>query len=212
MNIDQFISGYLPYLIGIRAVEGYKILDIQIPSSWKFGTAVAQGQKNNKKVQILVAGNDKSNIIISLIGDEQYQNFDTLFKHFDTIIKVNREREEKNRLFREKVKQLEDIFVNSDLDVLTNLSFEIKETQNDEIDNDTFKLPDSDDPNLVDTTEDDDSEVLDSLNQKMAKLSKIGSNSVLPTPQGQQRKEPTLEEVLQQERIDEANEPDELDD
>lgn len=212
MNIDQFISGYLPYLIGIRAVEGYKILDIQIPSSWKFGTAVAQVQKNNKKVQILVASNDKSNIIISLIGDEQYQNFDTLFKHFDTIIKVNREREEKNRLFREKVKQLEDIFVNSDLDVLTNLSFEIKETQNDEIDNDTFKLPDSDDPNLVDTTEDDDSEVLDSLNQKMAKLSKIGSNSVLPTPQGQQRKEPTLEEVLQQERIDEANEPDELDD
>jgi len=206
MKIDNFISGYLPYLIGIRAVEGFKILDIQIPSSWKFGTPIVQAQRNYKKVQILVAEQEKDYTIISLVGDEEFQNFDTLFAHLDTIIKVNREREEKNRLFREKVKQLEAIFLNSDLETLNNLSFNVKDPE-----------PELESDNKIELTnpadgEIDDSDVMGSLNDKMSQLNKKPVVDVPPEPQGNKKRELTKEEILQAERIAEAQEEEELED
>jgi len=214
-KVDEFLSDYLPYLIGIRAVDGYKIIDVKIPSSWKFGTPIEEVRKNFKKVQTLIAEQTKEFRVISLVGDDKFQNYDTLFAHLSTIIKVNREREEKNRLFKEKVKQLEEIFINSELDTLNHLSFDIRDPESELSEEDTeIELKDPEDQKI------DDSDVMNSLNTKIDAINKKPPVQEPPRQQSQEEvdvkktdnRELTVEEILQAERIAEAQEKEDLED
>jgi len=153
----------------LRKVEGYLIIDIELPNDWDSGKLSRELTPKNKNVQTLITGqNDHSNIL-SMVGDENIHSFDILFNRLEKIIKVNQEREEKNKLFRVMVKKMEQIFLESDLSQLQKMVLDAPDENNSEP-----ELGQTDNINLSNTeiiSDESDDEVLAKINSKKEKIS-----------------------------------------
>jgi hypothetical protein len=104
---------------------------------------------------------------VAIIGSEQLHTFDLLFTRLDKIIKVNQEREEKNRLFKLTVKKLEQLFVDSNLEQLQKLVIDVEDEERE------TELGDTDDaqiPNTTKISDESDEEVLKKIEQKKEQL------------------------------------------
>lgn len=127
-NVDQYFEDYYPYFQSLRKVQGYKILDVEIPINWDCGKLVKELTQNNTHVQTILTEQDDQNKMVAIVGSEKHHTFDLLFNRLQKVIKVNQEREEKNRLFKITVKKLENLFLNSNLDQLQKLVIDVDET------------------------------------------------------------------------------------
>jgi hypothetical protein len=146
-NIDQYLEQYFPYLVCIRCVDNYHIVDVQIPTLWDVGKLTETLSEDEKKLQTLVTSEDKTGKVISIIGTKKYHPFSVLFNRIGTIIKINLERESKNLLFKETVKKLEKLFINTDLDKLQNIVIDVPEPLNEDVvvgNSDNINLPPND--------------------------------------------------------------------
>ena len=65
--------------------------------------------------------NDKFNLV-SLIASATQEGYDVVFACANEIFKVNREEEEKRKLFEEKVKELQKLFKTESLDKLKEIN------------------------------------------------------------------------------------------
>lgn len=109
------ISSLRPYFFSIREIKENVSLDIKIPSQWKLG------EYDTEKIKIQDR-NDK-NQLISIIGEATKDGYNEVITVAKKIIKNNLEEEEKIKLFNATVDGLKDLFVNSSLDKLKELSF-----------------------------------------------------------------------------------------
>ena len=99
----QNIKSLRPYFFSLREIEGNVSLDVRIPLTWKFDTIIAPYRSIKTKVQ------DKSEkfTLISLISNATQDGYDVVFACASEIVNVNKEDEEKRKLFQAKVKELE---------------------------------------------------------------------------------------------------------
>lgn len=115
----QNIKSLRPYFFSLREIEGNVSLDIRLPLSWKFDTIVTPYRSIKIKIQ------DKSEkfTLISLISNATQDGYDVVFACASEIVNVNKEDEEKRKLFQSKVKELENLFQNQSLNKLKDLNF-----------------------------------------------------------------------------------------
>lgn len=115
----QNIKSLRPYFFSLREIEGNVSLDIRLPLSWKYDTIVTPYRSIKTKIQ------DKSEkfTLISLISNATQDGYDVVFACASEIVNVNKEDEEKRKLFQSKVKELENLFQNQSLNKLKDLNF-----------------------------------------------------------------------------------------
>lgn len=103
----ELIEELRPYFFSLREVKQNVSLDIRIPTTWKLehvDQVISQYRSMNYQVQ------DKTDryILISLVSEATQDGYNTARICALEIINYNKELEEKEKLFKEMQKQLQD--------------------------------------------------------------------------------------------------------
>lgn len=116
MTIEEYFNS-CPNLISFKKASNYKIIETAVKPTWKIPKA--DGIKAN-------LGNKKDGLQEVFFYSEN-RSFDDLYSWFiSSVMKPNVENEQKERLLKEKVEELKNIFQSSSLDDLKNLSFDTR--------------------------------------------------------------------------------------
>ena len=113
------IKALRPYFHSLREIENNVSLDLKLPLSWKYDAIIKPYRSITIKVQ---DKNDKFNLI-SIISTSTKEGYNVTFTCAMDIINVNKEDEEKRKLFEQKVNELKSLFENKSLDKLKQLNF-----------------------------------------------------------------------------------------
>ena len=113
----EIIKSLKPYFFSLREIENNVSLDIKLPTSWKYEQIIAPYRSVKFKVQ---DKNDKFNLV-SLISVASKEGYDVVIGCANEIILINKEEEEKRRLFEEKVNELKVLFQNQSLEKLKDI-------------------------------------------------------------------------------------------
>ncbi len=111
------ISSLRPYFFSLRELGQNVSLDIKLPASWKYEELV------KSDIAIKIQDENEKNRLISIIAPVTKEGYDLVFTTAKKIIKMNQEEEEKIKLFNATVDGLKNLFLNSSLDKLREISF-----------------------------------------------------------------------------------------
>jgi hypothetical protein len=109
--VYELISDLRPYFFSLREIEKNVSLDLKIPTNWRLEhiqEVVSQYKSMGYKVQ---DKNDKFQLV-SLIATATQEGYNTARSCAIEIIKHNIELEEKEKLFKEKQRQLQEEYQN----------------------------------------------------------------------------------------------------
>ena len=121
MSLYKEIEHIVDYCSSIRKLKTYLSFDMIFPSNWN----VLKSQVDETKTVFNKSDDKGKNIsFVSEINEEAIS--DTISK-IETVIKYNKEKEEKERLFKEKVNELKNLFEKGGLEDLKNLKFDVDE-------------------------------------------------------------------------------------
>ena len=122
MSFYTELSPFVEYLHSIRKLKNYLSFDMVFPSKWSLPkNLIEEGQIVGFEAE---NQNLKGISFVSPIDDSEVsKNLAKISK----IIKLNKEKELKERLFKETVEQLKSTFEKTDLDKLKNLNFYFEE-------------------------------------------------------------------------------------
>jgi hypothetical protein len=121
MSLYKEFSELLPYIQSVRKIEKYLSFDISFPTSWKLPKKYVQEDKVMEQ-ENKIAGNRT----FSFVAEINENDVEQVTENLQNIIKYNLEREEKDRLFQNKVDELKSIFEKQNLESLQNLKFDLK--------------------------------------------------------------------------------------
>ena len=107
-----------PHFHSLREIQDNVSLDIKLPLTWKYDEVVKPYSTISLKIQ---DKNDKYNLV-SLVATSTQTGYDVIFACANEIVSVNREEEEKQRLFQQKVKELQELFRKQSLDTLKDIN------------------------------------------------------------------------------------------
>jgi hypothetical protein len=167
LNIDRYLEEFYPYFLSLRNVDGYRIIDVEVPFNWDVGKLVRDLVPGNSNVQTILTENNEQTKMVAIVGSEKLHTFDLLFSRLEKIIKINQEREEKNRLFKMTVKKLEQLFIDSNLDQLQKLVIDVEEEEKE------TELGNTDNAEIVDKSNfinDSDEDVLTAVTNKKEQI------------------------------------------
>jgi hypothetical protein len=122
MTFYKEVEKIFPYLKSIRKLKTYLSFDVELPSGWKIPKKFA--------VEGKVVEQEKSNPgtkLLSFVSEFNEDEINTTTNNIKAIIDYNKELEEKEVLFVNKVEELKRIFEKQNLDKLQSLTFDIKE-------------------------------------------------------------------------------------
>ena len=129
MSFYKEITPFVEYIHSIRKLESYLSFDMKFPTKWSIPKSIVdEGQVVGFEVE---DPNIKGITFISPIGEKEVSS---IVVKIGKIIKLNKERELKERLFKQTVEQLKQTFEKTDLDKLQNLYFDFE--VGDELDTD----------------------------------------------------------------------------
>jgi len=136
MSFYKELVPFVEYIHSIRKLKTYLSFDIVFPTKWAIPKSlVEEGQIVGFEAE---DQNFKGISFVTPITDKDISN--TLIK-IAKIIKLNKEKEFKEKLFKQTVEQLKQTFEKTDLDKLQNLYFDFDE-------GDTSLNIDEEEPNL----------------------------------------------------------------
>jgi hypothetical protein len=125
MKMYKELINLTPYLGSIRVIENVITIDVLFPQDWK----ILKKYVDEKSV-VENDSPDQSYRAFSFVCELSEENFTNIYTSVINVIKYNKEREEKDRLFQEKVNELKGVFEKQSLDELKDLKFNIlKETK-----------------------------------------------------------------------------------
>jgi hypothetical protein len=116
--VFENIKTLRPYFHSLREVQDNVSLDIKLPLTWNFDNIIKPYSTIGFKVQ---DKNDRFNLI-SLISTATQNGYDVVFACANEIVKFNKEEEEKQHLFQQKVKELEELFKKQSLESLKEIN------------------------------------------------------------------------------------------
>lgn len=122
MSLYKEFSSLFPYLQSVRKIENYLSFDISFPNSWKLPKKYVE---ENKIVE--QASNIQNERLFSYVCEITESGVEKVYQNLSSIIKYNKEREEKDKLFESKVEELKKLFEKQNLDKLKGLYFDINE-------------------------------------------------------------------------------------
>lgn len=129
MSFYQSISPFLEYLHSIRKLESYLSFDMTFPTKWSLPKSIVN---ENQVVGFQIEDENKKGI--SFVSTIETKSVETTIKIISKIIKYNKEKEIKEKLFKETVEKLKSTFEQNNLDKLQNLYFdfstEVEDTSN----------------------------------------------------------------------------------
>jgi hypothetical protein len=138
MSFYKEIAPFVEYIHSIRKLESYLSFDMKFQTKWSIPKSIVdEGQVVGFEVE---DPNMKGITFISPIGEKEVSS---IIVKIGKIIKLNKERELKERLFKQTVEQLKQTFEKTDLDKLQNLYFDFE--VGDELDTDLETEIDLDD-------------------------------------------------------------------
>ena len=122
MSFYKEILPFVEYIHSIRKLESYLSFDMKFQTKWSIPKSIVdEGQVVGFEVE---DPNMKGITFISPIGEKEVSS---IIVKIGKIIKLNKERELKERLFKQTVEQLKQTFEKTDLDKLQNLYFDFDE-------------------------------------------------------------------------------------
>jgi hypothetical protein len=122
MSFYKEIAPFVEYVHSIRKLKNYLSFDMTFPTKWSLPKSIIdEGQMVGFESE---NQNMKGVSFVSQIDEKQISA--TMTK-IAKIIKLNKERELKERLFKQTVEQLKQTFEKTDLDKLQNLYFDFDE-------------------------------------------------------------------------------------
>lgn len=129
MSFYKEIAPFVEYIHSIRRLENYLSFDMKFPTKWSIPKSIVdEGQVIGFDVE---DQNMKGVTFICQIAEKEVSS---IIVKIGKIIKLNKERELKERLFKQTVEQLKQTFEKTDLDKLQNLYFDFD--VDDELDTD----------------------------------------------------------------------------
>jgi hypothetical protein len=124
MTINEYFDS-CPYLISFKKADKYNIMEAKIKTTWKVPT--------NKTIKYNPRDKNEDNYVIGWFFSET-DSFDDIFSWFiGEVVKKNIEIEEKEKLLKEKVLELKNIFNTKSLEDLKDLSFDIGISMSNEV-------------------------------------------------------------------------------
>lgn len=120
MSLYKEFSDLLPHLQSVRKIKDYFSFDVMFPITWKLPKKYVD---ENRVVE--QDSKTATHRFFSFVADINEEGVDTTTSNIKNIIKYNLEREEKERLFEDKVTELKTIFEKQNLRNLKNLKFHL---------------------------------------------------------------------------------------
>lgn len=122
MTYYNFLDKVKSYLKSVRVLKNHVSFDMLFSHTWVI-------TKNKyKDIEIIKAATTEDNkILLSFVCPMTEVNVNQVEEIIDAIINSNREREEKEKLFRSKVQELKKIFEKQKLEDLKGLKFDVDE-------------------------------------------------------------------------------------
>jgi len=120
-----------PYLQSVRKLKTYLSFDIHFPNTWKIPKKFV-----DEETLLENESTETGKRFFSFVSTFNEEEVEKIFNNLRNIIKYNKERKEKDKLFQTKVNELKSIFEKQNLDNLQALKFEISEDQKIELEDD----------------------------------------------------------------------------
>ena len=114
----ESIKTLRPHFHSLREIEGNVSLDIKLPLTWRYEDIIKPYRSIKVKVQ---DKNEKFNLV-SLISAGTQDGYDVAFACALEILQINKDEEEKQKLFQQKVKELQELFKKETLDKLKDIN------------------------------------------------------------------------------------------
>jgi len=125
MSFYKTISDILPNLHSVRKLEEFLSFDMLFPKGWSIPKKLVD--ENN----LVESESPQSDMrLISFIGKINDSDLEKTLKIVKTVVKYNKDREIKETMFQDKVKELKTLFEKSNLDDLNRLEFNLKTKPN----------------------------------------------------------------------------------
>jgi cysteinyl-tRNA synthetase len=124
MSLYKEFSTLFPYLQSVRKIQEYLSFDVSFPNSWKLPKKFVDETKVMEQESKV-----PNQRMFSFVSEIDEISVGKTSDNIQNIIKYNIEREEKEKLFEQKVAELKIIFEKQSLSELKNLSFEFKKTK-----------------------------------------------------------------------------------
>jgi hypothetical protein len=122
MSFYKELAPFVEYIHSIRKLKTYLSFDMLFPTKWSLPKSIIE------EGQIVGFDSDDQNLKgISFVSEINENNVSITLTKIAKIIKLNKERELKERLFKQTVDQLKQTFEKTDLDRLQNLYFDFDE-------------------------------------------------------------------------------------
>lgn len=118
MSFYREIENITEYIISIRKLEKYFSFDVKFPDTW----SILKSQVDETKT--VFTKNENKGKHVSFVSELDEISITETIDRVKTIVKYNKEKEEKERLFQEKVNELKSIFEKESLEELKNLKFD----------------------------------------------------------------------------------------
>lgn len=132
MKIQDKLNSLRPYVIGIRYVQNLQIVDALFKKNW----LVNESKKVKKEIV------DASQNYYMFYSEDTNVTVDELLEHVEHVIDLNVEREKKQELLKQKVKELQKLFKDNPLSKLEKLKIGFSEPELLDIDiDDTILKP-----------------------------------------------------------------------
>ena len=120
-SVYNIIAELKPHFFSLREIKETVSLDLKLPTKWRYENMIDEGLP--VPFESKVQDEKPTNRLISLISDATLDGYNQVFAYAKAIIHINKEEEEKERLFSEKVQELKSLFLNTPLDKLKEINF-----------------------------------------------------------------------------------------
>jgi hypothetical protein len=126
MSFYTELEPFIEYVHSIRKLKNYLSIDLKFPTKWSIPKSIVE------EGQVVGFESDDANFKgISFVTEISEISVNVTLTKIAKIIKLNKEKELKEKLFKQTIEQLKQTFEKTDLDKLQNLYFD-------------FDLPDND--------------------------------------------------------------------
>jgi len=122
MNYYTLLNQLKNYLKSIRIIKDHVSFDLVLPNTW----VIPKKYTENENVSVVKNSSDSVSFVCKFDEDSVSDTENTI----KDIVQFNIDKEEKENLFRNKVKELKGIFDREDIDGLRSLKFEFDEIKN----------------------------------------------------------------------------------
>ena len=124
MSFYKEISPIMEYVVSIRKLEDYISLDLQFPMSW----GLPKSMTESEGILPFESGsqNHKGISFVCPLGETEVTQ---LMSKIHKVIKLNKDKELKEKLFKETIDKLKKTFETTDLDTLQHLYFDFETQQ-----------------------------------------------------------------------------------